>query len=56
MVVGLDVTTAYLYGNLDHKIYLRTPQGLVITKEEYKYALQLNKSIYELQVSGKELV
>jgi hypothetical protein len=50
-LTAMDVTTAFLYGILEHEIFLRIPNGLEIDKQ--KYALRLKKSIYGLKVSSK---
>lgn len=46
----LDVTTAFLYGNLDEDVYLRTPEGLEIPD---KMTLKLLRSLYGLKQSPK---
>lgn len=46
----LDVTTAFLYGNLEEIVYLRSPDGVEIPEGQ---AIRLKKSLYGLRQSPK---
>jgi len=52
----MDVVTAYLYGNLDSKIYMRVPEGIPIPNQDRAnrglYSVKLRKSLYGLKQSG----
>lgn len=48
----LDVTTAYLYGDLEEEIYVRPPKEL-IKKENENKIWSLKKSVYGLKQSGR---
>lgn len=50
-LTSMDVSTAFLYGVLDHEIYLRIPKGLDLDKNTK--VLKLNKAIYGLKISSK---
>ena len=47
-----DVSTAFLYGNLEEKIYMKIPEGLELSSREGKSCL-LKKSIYGLKQSSR---
>src|SRR5208282_474578 len=44
----MDVTTAFLYGDLDEEIYIEQPEGYVVPGQE-DLVLLLTKSLYELK-------
>lgn len=46
----MDVTGAFLYGDIEETVYLSAPSGLNIDK---RYVLKLNKAIYGLKRSPK---
>lgn len=46
----LDVTTAFLYGELEETVYLKTPEGVTISEGK---VIKLNKSLYGLKQSPK---
>ena len=48
----IDITTAYLYGNVDAEIYMRQPPGCKVKGQESKVC-KLNKSIYGLKQAGR---
>jgi hypothetical protein len=48
----LDIKTAFLYGEIDHEIYMRQPKGFEIKGQEDK-VLRLHKSIYGLKQAGR---
>ena len=48
---ALNITTAYLYGEVDRDIYLKIPKGIELDSQ--KYPFKLNKAIYGLQTSLK---
>jgi transposase InsO family protein len=50
-VEGLDVKSAYLYGELDKEIYIRQPEGFVVKGQERK-VIRLNRALYRLKQSG----
>ncbi len=45
---GLDVRKAFLYGDLDKKIYMKQPKGFVAKGKQGKVML-LHKAIYGLK-------
>jgi hypothetical protein len=45
---GLDVVTAFLYGELTEKIFMKQPEGFVIRGKEHK-VLRLKKALYGLK-------
>jgi hypothetical protein len=45
---SLDVTTAFLFGELKEEIYLEQPEGFMVKGQETKVC-QLRKSIYGLK-------
>jgi len=49
----LDVSAAYLNGDLQDVVYMRQPQGFVDTAYP-KRVLRLHKSLYGLKQSGRE--
>lgn len=49
--VTLDVTTAFLYGQIHKDVFVSIPQGLAIDRS--KYALKLDKALYGLKISPK---
>ena len=53
----MDVVTAYLYGSLDHNIFMKIPEALKVP-EAYKNSkescsIKLQKSLYGLKQSGR---
>jgi hypothetical protein len=44
----MDVKTAFLYGNIDTKIYIEQPKGIGAIRELYK-VYKLNKALYSLK-------
>ena len=44
----MDVKTAFLYGNIDTKIYIEQPKGMAAIRELYKVC-KLNKALYGLK-------
>ena len=58
-ITQIDVKNAYLYGVLEHEIFMRLPQGIDTAEEEKKYnkdrkklCLKLRKALYGLKQSG----
>lgn len=49
----IDVTMAYIYGDLDEEIYMRQAPGFEKPGEE-EYVCRLNKSLYGLKQSGRQ--
>ena len=51
----MDVVTAYLYGSLDTKIYIKIPEGIKVPNEKERsiYSVKLQKSLYGLKQSGR---
>ena len=47
----LDVTSAFLYGDLEKEVYSLIPEGMNINS--HKYVLKLQKSMYGLRVASK---
>ena len=43
----LDVTTAFLNGELEEEVYMKQPEGYVVSGKE-NYVCKLKKSIYEI--------
>ena len=52
VVDQLDVTTAFLYGTIDHEIYMKQPPGFV-DHDHPNYVCKLNRSIYGLKQSPR---
>ena len=52
IVDQLDVTTAFLYGTIDHEIYMKQPPGFV-DHDNPNYVCKLNRSIYGLKQSPR---
>ncbi|TIB82591.1 hypothetical protein E3Q20_04416 [Wallemia mellicola] len=48
----MDVTGAYLYGNIDQPIYMKLPPG-TYENEKNKKICKLNKALYGLKQSGR---
>ena len=48
----MDVTTAFLYGELEEEIYISQPNGFSIPGEENKVC-KLNQSLYDLKQSPR---
>ena len=53
----MDVVTAYLYGSLDHNIFMKIPEAFKVP-EAYKdsretCSIKLQKSLYGLKQSGR---
>ena len=44
----MDVKTAFLYGNINTKIYIEQPKGIGAIRELYK-VYKLNKALYSLK-------
>lgn len=54
----MDVVTAYLYGSLDTKIFMKLPDGFKVPESckqgsREQYEIKLNKSLYGLKQSGR---
>ncbi|KAL6191229.1 hypothetical protein ACLB2K_037620 [Fragaria x ananassa] len=54
----MDVVTAYLYRDLDSKIYMKVLDGITLpkssdSKPRSAYAIRLQRSLYELNQSGR---
>jgi hypothetical protein len=54
----MDVVTAYLYGSLDHDIYMKIPKGFKLPEatrpdSHENYLIKLNRSLYGLKQSGR---
>ena len=49
----MDVKTAYLYGQLDHDIYMEQPNGF-ITKGKENLVCKLERSLYGLKQAGRQ--
>ncbi len=50
----IDVTTAFLNGELEEEVYMKQPQGFILEGQE-KLVCRLNKSIYGLRVLAHRL-
>jgi len=50
-IQSVDVKTAYLYGNLDEKIYMEQPEGFKLPGKENK-VWRLHKALYSLKQAG----
>lgn len=48
---AVDVTTAFLYGDLPENIFVRIPKG--IEADSKKYVLKLKKAVYGLKIASK---
>jgi hypothetical protein len=48
----MDVTTAFLHGDLDHVIYMQQPEGFVVAGQE-QLVCRLRKSLYGLKQAGR---
>lgn len=53
IVHQVDVSTAYLNGDLEEEIYMEQPDGFV-NEDKPDYVCYLNKSIYGLKQSGRQ--
>lgn len=49
-ILQLDISNAYLQGNLTEEIYMEVPEGLNTDEDK---ALLLKKSLYGLKQSGR---
>jgi len=52
----MDVVTAYLYGSLDSKIYMKVLEGLKIpgpNQNRIMFSVRLQRSLYGLKQSGR---
>ena len=49
----LDVTTAFLNGDLEEDIYMRQPPGFVAAGSQAKLVCKLNRSLYGLRQAGR---
>ena len=49
----MDVVTAYLYGDLEHEIYMRVPHGFHIPDNMQRPCMKIEKSLYGLKQSGR---
>src|SRR6202012_5185415 len=47
-ISGLDVKTAFLYGDLDEELYMEQPEGFKIPGQQNK-VMRLKKAIYRLK-------
>ena len=45
----MDVTTAFLYGDLDEEIYMAPPEGIIVEKENTGKVWKLERSLYGLK-------
>ena len=50
-MTGVDVHTAYLYGKLDEKIYMRQPKGFIARGQDSK-VICLHRALYGLKQAG----
>lgn len=50
-LVSIDVTTAFLYGEIHLDVYISVPPGLDIDSK--RYALKLRKALYGLRISSR---
>ena len=50
-IQSIDIKTAYLYGDLDEKIYMEQPEGFKLPRKENK-VWQLHKALYGLKQAG----
>ena len=48
-ISGLDVKTAFLYGELDEELYMEQPEGFKLKGQEHK-VMRLKHAIYGLNV------
>ncbi|KAM1525690.1 hypothetical protein ACFX10_010119 [Malus domestica] len=58
MQLLMDIVTAYLYGDLDTKIYMKVPERLTLTgsnisKPRNTLSIQLRHSLYSLKQSRR---
>ncbi|TPX30042.1 DNA-directed DNA polymerase [Synchytrium microbalum] len=53
-IATLDVVTAYLYGTLEHDIYMKVPPGIEIPSTIHNPVVRLNRALYGLKQSGRE--
>jgi hypothetical protein len=49
----MDVKIVYLYGQLDHDIYMEQPDGF-ITKGKKNLVCKLERSLYSLKQAGRQ--
>ena len=47
-ISGLDVKTAFLYGELDEELYMEQPEGFKIPGQQHK-VMRLKRAIYGLK-------
>ena len=47
-IIGLDVKTAFLYGELDEELYMEQPEGFKLKGQEHK-VMCLKHAIYGLK-------
>jgi hypothetical protein len=50
----MDITTAFLYGDLQEEIYMRIPEGCAVKSEMTGKVCKLNKSLYGLKQAPRQ--
>lgn len=57
VVYQLDVNNAFLHGDLDEEVFMKIPQGLVVTSDAHTSIFSLaciNKSLYSLRQAFRQ--